>query len=158
MHLVHDERESFTFEHVSSPDMTTGAHTGRRFARNRARLHAHQDQSISALPVRRRRAPLGRLNLCTSKELVHECVGRFCRNRFVGIENLRAVTVRALHSDRSADGRRKVCLHFPVESLGQTLYFARSCMHCPISMCRMRWSCVIPQARARSQASASQWQ
>ena len=129
MHLVHDERESFTFEHVSSQDMTTGAHTGRRFARNRARLHAHQDQSISALPVRRRRAPLGRLNLCTSKVLVHERVGRFCPNRLVRIENLRAVTVRALHSDRSADGRRNLGLRFPVESPGRTPYLPRLALY-----------------------------
>ena len=74
MYLVHDDDEYVEAAHVGGPDTITGARAGRGLAAERPRLHVHQDQSIPAHAVRRRRAPLGRLESLTSKELVHERV------------------------------------------------------------------------------------
>ena len=58
MHILHGEHDFFTVEHVGSPDATRGSHTGRRFARQRARHHADQNSPHVLSCLARRTGPL----------------------------------------------------------------------------------------------------
>ena len=99
-------------DHTSGPDTITDAHTGRGFAGQRARDHAHHDQCDQSILLARRvegrirpRPRSWRMNASADSCRTDLCAG--------GIA-VRFFFVRLATAD-GADGRRKVCPRLPVE-------------------------------------------